>query len=217
MTKLSGPRKERTTVISEQEFQEMLDKTCQVQDNYPEYYALRDRCILCIFRLTGKRVTEVSTLKQNSLEIKGPNLSITFSVVKKRKEQKLTTQREKQIPLTDPLVPPILEYREWMNKNLGNQIEWLFPTTHYSPYLGTLTFNRTHLSTRQFLRIVQKYNQDVWCHLFRETVGADIVRSDKSIMAVWKIKKRLDLEKTETAWRYMDRYGVDVIERKEEG
>ena len=82
MTKLSGPRKERTTVISEQEFQEMLDKTYEVKENYPEYYALRDRCILCIFRLTGKRVTEVSTLKQNSLEIKGSNLSIAFSVVK---------------------------------------------------------------------------------------------------------------------------------------
>jgi hypothetical protein len=41
------------------------------------------------------------------------------------------------------------------------------------------------------------------------------VREDKTIMAVWKVKKRLDLEKTETAWRYMDRYGVDVINRKE--
>jgi len=61
---------------------------------------------------------------------------------------------------------------------------------------------------------VQKYNSYAWCHLFRETVGADIVRKDRSIMAVWKVKKRLDLEKTETAWKHMDRYGIDVIERK---
>jgi len=43
-------------------------------------------------------------------------------------------------------------------------------------------------------------------------VGADTVRSDPSKMAVWKVKKRLDLEKTATAWRYMDRWGSDVIE-----
>ena len=215
MTKLTGSRKERTTVIGDQEFQDMLDKTHEQMENYPSYYGLRDRSILCIFRLTGKRVKEVATLKQADLTVKGPNLSITFTVVKKRKKQKITTRREKQIPLSDPLVAPILEYREWMRENVGDAIEWLFPRTHYSPNFGTLTFDRTHLSTRQFLRIVQKYNEDVWCHLFRETVGADIVRSDKTIMAVWKVKKRLDLEKTETAWRYMDRYGVDVIKRED--
>jgi len=216
MTRVTGPRKERTTVISDEEFQDMLEKTYERKESYPEYYSMRDRCILCIFRLTGKRVKEVATLKQNDLTIKDSNLSITFTVAKKRKKQALTVRREKQIPLTDPLSGPILEYKEWMNKNVGDTVEWLFPRTHYSPSFDTLTFDRTHLSTRQFLRIVQKYNPDVWCHLFRETVGADIVREDKSIMAVWKVKKRLDLEKTETAWRYMDRYGVDVIRRDKE-
>jgi Site-specific recombinase XerD len=216
MTRLSGPRKERTSVIGTEEFNDMIQQTYENEDGRPEYYAIRDRAVLCIFRLTGKRVKEVATLKQSDLDIKAPNLSITFSVVKKRKKQSLTTRREKQIPLADPLVPPILEYREWMNKNVGDAVEWLFPRTHYSPSFETLTFDRTHLSTRQFLRIVQKYNPNIWCHLFRETAGADIVREDKTIMAVWKVKKRLDLEKTETAWRYMDRYGVDVINRKEE-
>lgn len=216
MTKLSGPRKERTTIIDDEEFQDMLDKTYEVQENYPEYYAMRDRSILCIFRLTGKRVKEVATLKQEDLKIKAANLSMTFSVVKKRKKQKMTTRREKQIPLTDLLVLPILEYRDWMKENVGEQVEWLYPRTHYSPSFGTLTFDRTHLSTRQFLRIVQKYNENAWCHLFRETVGADIVRKDKSIMSVFKVQQRLDLEKTETAWHYMRRYGVDVINREEE-
>lgn len=215
MTNVTGPRKERTSVISAEEFNDMIQQTYEVEDGYPEYYAIRDRCILCIFRLTGKRVKELSLLKQTDLTIKGPNLSIIFSVVKKRKKQSLTTRREKQIPLTDPLVAPILEYKEWMQQNVGDAIPWLFPRTHYTPSFGTLTLDKTHLSTRQFLRIVQKYNPNVWCHLFRETVGADIVREDKTIMAVWKVKKRLDLEKTETAWRYMDRYGVDVINRKE--
>jgi hypothetical protein len=29
-------------------------------------------------------------------------------------------------------------------------------------------------------------------------------------------RKRLDLEKTETAWRYMDRYGTDIIQREQQ-
>jgi len=214
MTHVTGPRKERTSVINTEEFNDMIQQTYEVKDNYPEYYGMRDRSILCIFRLTGKRVKELSLLKQADLVIKGKNLSITFTVAKKRKKQKLTTRREKQIPLTDPLVAPILEYREWMQKNVGDTIPWLYPRTHYTPSFKTLTLTNKHLSTRQILRIVQKYNANVWCHLFRETVGADIVREDKSIMAVWKVKKRLDLEKTETAWRYMDRYGVDVIHRE---
>lgn len=214
MTNVTGPRKERTSVISTEEFNDMIQQTYEVRDNYPKYYGLRDRSILCIFRLTGKRVKELSLLKQTDLTIKEPNLSIIFSVVKKRKKQKLTTRREKQIPLTDPLVAPILEYKEWMHKNVGDEIPWLYPRTHYTTSFGTLTLSNNHLSTRQLLRIVQKYNANVWPHLFRETVGADIVRNDKTIMAVWKVKKRLDLEKTETAWRYMDRYGIDVIERE---
>lgn len=216
MTHVTGTRKERTTVITDEEFREMLDKTREPIANYPQYYMMRDRAILCIFRLTGKRVSEVARLKQEDLAIKEGMLSITFTVSKKRKKQKITVRREKAIPLTDPLVASILEYKEWMQQNIGDQIEWLFPRTHFSPHFETLTFGFRHLTTRQLHRIVQKYNPEVWPHLFRETVGADIVRADRSIMAVWKVKKRLDLTKTETAWRYMDRYGLDIIERRKE-
>jgi hypothetical protein len=45
-------------------------------------------------------------------------------------------------------------------------------------------------------------------------MGGQIVKVDPSVMAVWKVKRRLDLEKTETAWRYMDRYGTDIIKRE---
>lgn len=215
MTKVTGVRKERTSVISDSEFMDTLLKA-KNDETVPEYYRLRDSAILCIFRLTGKRVGEVCKLKQTDLAVKDGNLSITFTVEKKRKQQILTSRREKQIPLTDSLTSYILEYREWMQKNVGNEIEWLFPRTHYSTFTSTLTLDRKPLTTRQMLRIVQKHNPNIWCHLFRETVGAEIVRQDKSIMSVWKVKKRLDLEKTETAWRYMDRYGIDVIERKSE-
>jgi len=213
MTKVTGVRKERTTVIGDAEFQETLEKT-KNDTSLPEYYRIRDAAVLCIFMLTGKRVREVAQLKQNDLALNDSSLNITFNVVKKRKEQMLTTRREKEIPLSDPLTKYIIAYRTWMLENVGEQIEWLFPTTHYSPFLNTLTLDKKPLTTRQLLRIVQKHNKNIWCHLFRETVGAEIVRADPSVMAVWKVMRRLDLEKEETAYHYMQRYGKDVIERE---
>lgn len=101
-----------------------------------------------------------------------------------------------------------------MKQNLP-EIKYLFPRTHYSPYFDTLSFDSKHLSTRQILRIVQKYNDGAWCHLFRETAAADIIEKDQSIVAPWKVRRRLDLEKVETAFRYMDRYAKDVIKEAE--
>lgn len=216
MTNVSEERAQRKQVITDREFSRMIQKTREEQNrpNYPFYYGFRDRAILCIFRLTGKRVSEVSRLEVGDLEIEDESLSITFTVSKKRKGQKLLLRRTKQVPLDNPLTEPIIEYWKWMKENLPS-IKWLLPRTHYSPYFDTLSFDDKPLSTRQILRIVQKYNPNVWCHLFRETAAADIIEKDQSIIAPWKVRRRLDLEKVETAFRYMDRYAKDVIKEVE--
>jgi len=210
MTKVTGTRKERANVISASEFEATLDKARQESN---QYNRLRATAILCLFYLTGKRVKEISQLKQSDLAIRENYLCVTFTLAKKRKKQTLTVRREKQIDLAEPYAQPIIEYWKWLSQNLPSN-EWLFPSVRASPFSDALRFGDKHLSTRQLLRIVQRYNPSIWCHLFRETVGAKIVRADPTIMSVWKVKKRLDLEKTETAWRYMDRYGLDVIEKE---
>ena len=43
-------------------------------------------------------------------------------------------------------------------------------------------------------------------------MGAEIVRADPTIMAAFKVMKRLDLEDYNTRLRYMRRYAIDVIE-----
>ena len=47
-------------------------------------------------------------------------------------------------------------------------------------------------------------------------MGAKIVRSDPTIMAPFKVMQRLDLESYTTAFRYMRRYAVDIIEKEKE-
>jgi len=129
MTRLSGIRKDRTTTITDEEFNTMLTKAAE---RNPEYYALRDSSILCIFRLTGKRVRELSMLKRKDVHVNG-NLSITFSLVKKRKKEALITRREKQISLSEPYAKPIVDYVQWLNNHMEKSIEWFYPRTHYTP------------------------------------------------------------------------------------
>ena len=217
MTNVTGSRRNRKTVISPEEFNQMLKKTFEEQKrpNYPFYYGFRDRCILCIFRLTGKRVSEVARLEVSDVEIDDENLTITFTVSKKRKTQKLLLRRSKVIPLSNPLAKYIVEYVKWMRENFP-EIKYLFPRTHFSPYYDTLSLDPDrHLTRQQLLRIVQKYNPNAWCHLFRETVASDIIKKDESIFAPWKVRRRLDLERVETALRYLDRFARDVIKETE--
>ena len=51
--------------------------------------------------------------------------------------------------------------------------------------------------------------------MFRETVASDIIKRDESIFAPWKVRRRLDLERVETALRYLDRFARDVIKETE--
>jgi len=208
---MTNPKIQRKDVISDEEFKWMLERVEEA--DYPfEYYRMRDKAILCILRRTGKRRREVASLEISDLAVKGRYLSITFTVRKKRRKNILSLQREKLLSLKDPLVQPILEYWSWMKKN-NPECRYLFPRTFYSPLTKTFTLDRNHhLSGRQILRIVKRANPRAWCHLFRETVGAEIVRKDPSIMAPFKVMRRLDLESYTTAFNYMKRYAADIIE-----
>jgi hypothetical protein len=52
--------------------------------------------------------------------------------------------------------------------------------------------------------------------LFREKAGASIVKKDPSIIAPFKVMRRLNLESFTTAFNYMRRYAEDVIDTQEE-
>lgn len=198
---------DRKDVIRDKEFQAMLEKARETPE---EYFRLRALALLSIFRRFGKRRSEVGALECNDLTIKGENLSITFTVVKKRKKSKIAKRREKQVPLSDPLSHHIIKYWNWMRINQP-RCKYLFPSTR-SVFGGPLIFyENKHISGRQLLRIIKKLNPKAWCHLFRETVGAEIVKEDPSLIGVYKVMMRLDLEKETTAWNYMRRHAVDVV------
>jgi len=206
-----NPSLQRKDVISPKEFEGMLERADSIK-YVQEYYRLRDKAIVCIFKLTGKRRGEVASLEVDDLEVKGSNLSITFTLEKKRKKSLMLRRAEKQIPLSDPLTKPVIDYWNWIKENHPS-CPYLFPRTFYSGLTGALVFKyRYHLGGRQVLRVVKRVSDDLaWPHLFRETAGAEIVRADNSILAAFKVMLRLDLEDERTALGYVRRYAVDVI------
>jgi hypothetical protein len=58
------------------------------------------------------------------------------------------------------------------------------------------------LSDREVFNIVRETSETLWPHLFRETVASDIVKQDNSIIAAFKVQKRLDLEEMKTGFNY---------------
>jgi hypothetical protein len=73
-----------------------------------------------------------------------------------------------------------------------------------------------HLTGRQIFKIVRSISDAIWPHLFRETVGSDVIRKDPSIIGAFKVMNRLDLENYETGFHYLKRYASDIIQREKE-
>jgi hypothetical protein len=96
-------------------------------------------------------------------------------------------------PLVDFLVHNKF-FQSLPDESVGSKLEWLL-----------------WVVVGYFLRLIQSVNPKAWVHLFRETVGAEIVRADPSLLSIYKVMMRLDLESEQTAWRYIRRYHIDLI------
>lgn len=207
---MTNVKVDRRNVLSDAEFNDMVGRAEKL-DN--EYFRARAKSLLGVFRRTGKRRQEVAWLEMSDLVVKEPNLSIIFTVVKKRKKSIISKRREKQIPLSDPCAKYVLKYWNWMREHQP-ECKYLFPSIT-SAFGATLIFHKDrHLSGRHILRIIKQLNPRAWCHLFRETVGAEVVKRDPTLIGVFKVMMRLDLERETTAWNYVRRFAVDVIRQE---
>ena len=242
MTFVRGMRKERKTVVSEEEFREMLAKAEELK---PEFFRLRAKALLCILRLTGKRRGEVAQLQLNDFKVEEGFLNIMFRLEKKKRSFKLCSEcgaknvkkakfckqcgfdisdapvqrRGKQaesvkaIPLSDPYVKPILDYIGFLEK-LEPKPKYVFPSVKSMFGEGLIIYPERHLTGRQVFNIVRGLSIMVWPHLFRETVAADIIKQDSSLIGAFKVQRRLDLENFVTTANYLKRFVADVIERE---
>ncbi len=210
MTNVLGPKKHRPDTIKYPEFKAIITNL-QEADTHP-YYTLRNQAIVCTLWLTGKRANEVATIPMENIKQTPTTLDIGFIVGKKRTITRYST-RIKKLPLQDPYTKPIIEYINHMKKQYPDTL-YLYPSTRYSNLTNTVTINpEKPLSRTTIWRIVTSASPDIWTHLFRETMGARTVqRYGDTINGLFAVKRRLDLERLDTAMRYVERYAGERIE-----
>ncbi len=215
MTNVRGnvERVERKTVVSDRELTAILNKANKIER---EFYRLRALAVVSLLRLVGKRREEIATLEleENFKIVDNRYLSVTFTLQKKRKGKMLSRQSEKLLPLTDPLVHHILNYINYL-RNLPEPPKHFLPRTCLNTWFNTFTIDREHhISGRQVFNILRGLTDEVWCHLFRETVASDIVKEDPTLIGVFKVMRRLDLESYQTGFNYLRRFAGYVITRE---
>jgi hypothetical protein len=201
---------ERQKVITEEEFEEALYKAEQIPN---EFLRLRACAVLCLLRLSGKRRGEIAVLPLENFKVEKGFLNITFILEKKRKGHVLQKLSTKSVSLTHPLVRPILQYLEYLN-NMKPKPKYFLPQAK-SVFGYIVIIPDKHISGRQVFNIVRECSETFWPHLFRETVASDIIREDDSIIAAFKVQRRLDLEDFRTGFRYLKRFATDIIAEEE--
>lgn len=213
---MTNVKTQRKDVLSDNEVDIMLERAAQLPT---EHYRLRAKALVSLFR-SGKRRAEVASLEMTDLDINSHFLYVTFTTVKKRKKSILATRRRKRYPLESHYAKHILEYWEWMKRH-HPECKFLFPASRVVFGVNYHLSRDRHLSGRQVLRVIKDLNPNAWCHLFRETRGAEVVKRDErdkgqaDLFTVYKVKQALDLEREATAWNYINRYATETVGEEE--
>lgn len=200
-------RTERIGVIKDAEMTEAIENARQIKD---PYFQLRAVAVLSLLRLSGKRRGEIAVIPLENF-VEQDYLEVTFILEKKRTKTNLNKTSTKRFSLDDPLTQNVIEYLDYLKTLMPTPKFWL-PTG--KTVFGTYIINPDKpLSGRQVFNIVRDNSQKIWPHLNRETVGADVVKQDDSINAIFKVQQALDLENFETAFRYVKRHSKQVLKR----
>ena len=234
-------RENRDTVIDNAEFELALAKANSFKD---EYFRLRAIAVLSLLRLCGKRRAEISWIPLDSFKIENGLLNVTFTLEKKKRKHKkcplcntknskgskyckkcgldisnvqisFSSKQSKALkafPTSDQLTKNILKYLIYL-RSLNPKPKFWLPSGKAVFGYYVIIPNR-HLSGRAVFDIVRSTSDSFWPHLFRETVASDIVNQDNSIIAAFKVQKRLDLEDMQTGFNYLQRFAKDIINRK---
>jgi hypothetical protein len=201
-------RTERTGVIKSSELSEAIENAQQITN---VYFQLRAVAVISLFRLSGKRRGEVAIIPLENFEEEQGYLAVKFILEKKRSKTKLNKTSTKRFELSDPLTQNVIEYLDYLKTLTPTPKFWL-PSG--KDVFGTYVIDPDkHLLGRQVFNIVRGSSESIWCHLFRETKGADVVKQDDSINAIFTVQQALDLENFETAFKYVKRYSKQVLKR----
>lgn len=119
-------------------------------------------------------------------------------------------KKTKAFRLSNSLTKHILIYIDFL-KTLNPVPKFWLPSGK-SIFGRYVLISDDHLKGRQVFNIVRGTSESAWPHLFRETVASDVIKKDNSLMAIYKVKQRLDHSNVSTSYLYIERYSKEVID-----
>ena len=225
MTNVKPELKDRD-VLSEDEVRAMIEAAGRLPR---EFERLRARALVAVFRLTGKRVSEVAAMRMDDVWVDEDYLYMRFRVLKRwrrvrimRGDQVLRVERRredlktiKRIRLDDPqygwLAAYVLDWWWWLKKH-ARECEYLFPSMFYNPQTRRFFIKRgRHMTRVRIHQLLKELNPRAWPHLFRDTIAADIVRAGRDLINIYRVMDTLDHKTHHTAFNYMRRYAAQTI------
>lgn len=119
-------------------------------------------------------------------------------------------KRTKKVSVTDKYAGLILEYIAFLNEKYPT-CQYLFPSGREIFGQSYIVIGDKAMSGRQLLNLIKPLDPEAWLHLFRELIGKELAEQDNTIQGVYRVKETLDLEREETAWRYVRRFGIQEV------
>jgi len=213
---MTNAKVERKDVPDESEIESEIQKAEEIRD---VYLRLRAKATIALLE-TGKRRSELVSLKVSDVWEDNKFLFVRFTVVKKRKKNIMTLQRIKKFDLTSRYATMILDYLRYL-KTQYPSCQFLYPS-------GRMIFGDYFVDTSKALkaqeiwRIIKALNPKDWPHLHRERRAVKRIHADEKkfgeakIETVYAVKRILDLERESTAWNYIRRHESQRVEETEE-
>jgi integrase len=197
MTNVLKANKEKP-LLTNKELEAMFMKA----EALPEGQKLRAKATL-VFLECGKRRGEIVKLQREDITLneQRQNLLIAFTLEKKRKKQ--VVKRTKSLPTTSLYAQAVMKYMQWLETHKPGS-RWVYP----SP------FSDRHANDFLIYRIVKQLDMNDWPHQHRERRAVKVLRADElkygtaNLQTIFKIRDALDLQKEDTAYDYIRRYGI---------
>jgi integrase len=235
-------RKKRP-VISESEFKEMLSRAEKIKNPFYRLRSIAILCVLKrtgkrrgeLARLKKDNVTIESDKLQIrfTLEKKIRHFKVCHNCSEKNSAKalfckkcgtniepdqvqtnRLETESLKSLFLSDPLAHHITDYLKFLESQKPTPL-FFFPASRDIFGNAVVILQDEGIKGRQIYNLIHALNSELWPHLFRDTMGAEIVRADSSLYGLFRVMRRLDLENLETSTRYVRRFIGEVIEAPE--
>ena len=212
---MTNAKVSRKDVPNEEEIQLEIARANKIKNSY---FRLRAKATIALLE-TGKRRSELASLKTDDIWIDSEYLYVRFTVRKKRKKSIRVLQRTKKFRLDSPYAQMILEYVTYLKEKV--KTEYVYPSGH-NVFDSYIINPSEPLKPQEIWRIVKRLNPEDWPHLHRERRAVKVIRYDEKkfgaarLETVYKIRNILDLEREQTAYNYIRRHETQKVEDEDE-